>query len=112
MEFETQLEYGGHYGQGIVNVDEDGEERLFKGLAYDLHSNGKLESYLYVSGGVKEGRYVFTQAALSHPSGPCIRALRTDISWNSMKTAGCGRSLRAWPASGSRSGPMTKTGTY
>lgn len=55
VEFETQLEYGGPYGQGIVYIDHDGKEHLFTGLAYDLHPNGKLESYFYVDVGVKEG---------------------------------------------------------
>ncbi|UKS66421.1 toxin-antitoxin system YwqK family antitoxin [Rossellomorea marisflavi] len=71
VEFETQLEYGGPYGQGIVIVDEDGEEHLFTGLVYDLHSNGELESYFYVSGGVKEGRYVEF-----YPSG-AVASIRT-----------------------------------
>lgn len=74
MEFETQLEYGVPYGQGIIYIDHDGKEHLFTGLAYDLHPIGKLESYFYVDVGVKEGRYVeFYPSGVDRVGSPICR---------------------------------------
>ena len=57
-EFEEYLEYGGPYDLGIVEYTEDGKEKLFTGLAYDIYENGNIESYFYVDNGVKQGKYV------------------------------------------------------
>lgn len=57
-EFEKCLEYGGPYDLGIVEYTEDGRERLFTGLAYDIYENGNIESYFYVDNGVKQGKCV------------------------------------------------------
>ncbi|MBV6685033.1 hypothetical protein KV679_15080 [Bacillus sp. JRC01] len=91
VEFETQLEYGGPYGQGIVYIDHDGKEHLFTGLAYDLHPNGKLESYFYVDVGVKEGHYVEF-----YPSG-AVESIRT-----MHKSASHGRQLEFYKNGGIR----------
>ncbi|WP_010677571.1 toxin-antitoxin system YwqK family antitoxin [Bacillus timonensis] len=58
VEFEENLGFGGPYDLGIVEYDEDGEEKLFTGLAYDLYENGNLESYFFVENGVKQGASV------------------------------------------------------
>ncbi|MHC8521134.1 toxin-antitoxin system YwqK family antitoxin [Rossellomorea sp. H39__3] len=103
VEFETQLEYGGPYGQGIVYIDHDGKEHLFTGLAYDLHPNGKLESYFYVDEGVKEGRYVEF-----YPSG-AVESIRTmhksalmEDNWSSTKTVEYAKNLRVSLVNASR----------
>ncbi|WP_367035288.1 hypothetical protein [Rossellomorea marisflavi] len=103
VEFETSLEYGGPYGQGIVYIDHDGKEHLFTGLAYDLHPNGKLESYFYVDGGVKEGTtWNFTQAEPSSRYGRCIRVLLMEDNWSSTKTVEYAKNLRVSQVSASR----------
>ncbi|MBU5217661.1 hypothetical protein KQI67_13170 [Bacillus albus] len=58
LEFEECLEYGGPYGLGIVECADDGKEKLFTGLAYDVYENGNIECYFYVENGVKQGEYV------------------------------------------------------
>ncbi|MBJ8072435.1 MULTISPECIES: toxin-antitoxin system YwqK family antitoxin [Bacillus cereus group] len=58
LEFEECLEYGGPFGLGIVECADDGKEKLFTGLAYDVYENGNIECYFYVENGVKQGRYV------------------------------------------------------
>lgn len=58
LQFEEYLEYGGPYDLGIVEYTDDGKEKLFSGLAYDLYENGTIESYFYVKNGVKQGKYV------------------------------------------------------
>lgn len=58
VEFEEFLEYGGPYDLGIVEYTDDGEEKLFTGLAYDLYENGNIESYFLVEEGVKQGANV------------------------------------------------------
>ncbi|UTR14855.1 hypothetical protein MM221_20320 [Salipaludibacillus sp. LMS25] len=58
LEFEKCLEYGGPYDLGIVEYTDDGKEKLFTGLAYDIYENGNIESYFYVDNGVKQGKYV------------------------------------------------------
>ncbi|MBL5769225.1 MULTISPECIES: toxin-antitoxin system YwqK family antitoxin [Heyndrickxia] len=58
VEFETNLDFGGPYEQGIVEYDQNDNENLFTGLAYDLYDNGNLESYFFVENGVKQGAYV------------------------------------------------------
>lgn len=58
VEFEEYLGYGGPYELGIVEYSEEGEEKLYTGLAYDLYENGNVESYLFVKEGVKQGRIV------------------------------------------------------
>lgn len=58
IEFETSLEYGGPYDLAIVEITDEGEEKFFTGLAYDLYKNGNIESYLYIKDGVKQGKYV------------------------------------------------------
>ncbi|MGE6599699.1 toxin-antitoxin system YwqK family antitoxin [Bacillus proteolyticus] len=55
VEFEEYLGFGGPYDLGIVAYDENGEEKLFTGLAYDLYENGNLESYFFVDNGVRQG---------------------------------------------------------
>ncbi|RXZ01519.1 toxin-antitoxin system YwqK family antitoxin [Fictibacillus sp. S7] len=58
VEFEGYLEYGGPNELAIVEYSDDGQEKLFTGLAYDLYENGNIESYLCVKDGVKQGKYV------------------------------------------------------
>jgi len=58
IEFEQFLEYGGPYDLAIVEYTEDGKEKLFSGLAYDIYVNGNIESYFYVENGVKQGQFV------------------------------------------------------
>jgi len=58
LEFEECLEYGGPYGLGIVECADDGKEKLFTGLAYDVYENGNIECYFYVENVVKQGEYV------------------------------------------------------
>lgn len=53
FEFEECLEYGGFYGLGIVECVDDGKEKLFIGLVYDVYENGNIECYFYVENGVK-----------------------------------------------------------
>ena len=48
----------GPYGLGIVECADDGKEKLFTGLAYDVYENGNIECYFYVENGVKQGEYV------------------------------------------------------
>lgn len=55
VEFERSLGYGGPYDLGIVEYDEANQEKLFTGLAYDLHENGNVESYFFVDNGVGQG---------------------------------------------------------
>lgn len=57
IEFEKNLEYGGPYELGIVEYTNDGKEKLFTGLAYDIYEDGNIESYFYVVNGVKQGQY-------------------------------------------------------
>ena len=45
VELEINLGYGGPYDLGIVEYNENGEEKLFTGLAYDLYENGNIEGY-------------------------------------------------------------------
>ena len=58
IEFEEHLGYGGPYDQGIVEYTDNGKEKLYTGLAYDIYENGNIESYFYVENGVKQGKYV------------------------------------------------------
>ncbi|WP_342472615.1 hypothetical protein MHH70_04000 [Metasolibacillus sp. FSL H7-0170] len=58
VEFEKYLGYGGPHDLGIVEYTDDGKEKLFTGMAYDLYENGNIESYFYVVDGVKQGKYV------------------------------------------------------
>ncbi|MBC2103518.1 toxin-antitoxin system YwqK family antitoxin [Listeria booriae] len=58
VNFETDLDYGGEFGQGIVRYDENGEEVLYTGLAYSLYENGNIETYFWIEDGVKEGATV------------------------------------------------------
>ena len=72
-EFEECLEYGGPYGLGIVECADDGKEKLFTGLAYDVYENGNIECYFYVENGVKQGEYVelYMNGNIKHES-ECI----------------------------------------
>lgn len=55
VEYEGNLGYGGPYDLGIVEYNENGEEKLFTGLVYELYENGNIESYFFVDNGVKQG---------------------------------------------------------
>ncbi|MBC1889874.1 hypothetical protein HCA63_16070 [Listeria booriae] len=58
VNFEDNLGYGGEYDQLIVEYDNEENEFLYSGLAYDLYANGEVESYFFVKEGVKEGVYI------------------------------------------------------
>lgn len=52
------LANGGEHGLEIVEFDENDNERVFTGLAYELYENGNLESYMFVKDGIKQGDFV------------------------------------------------------
>ncbi|WP_086445358.1 toxin-antitoxin system YwqK family antitoxin [Candidatus Enterococcus lemimoniae] len=61
LEHGTNFEYlanGGKHGLEIVEFDENDNERVFTGLAYELYENGNLESYMFVRDGIKQGATV------------------------------------------------------
>lgn len=52
------LANGGSHGLEIVEFDENDNETVFTGLAYELFENGNVESYMYVKDGIKQGAFV------------------------------------------------------
>ncbi|WP_314067526.1 hypothetical protein [uncultured Vagococcus sp.] len=58
VNFEKCLTYGGLHGLSIVRYGENGEEIEFTGLAYEVYGNGNIESYMFVSEGIKQGEVV------------------------------------------------------
>lgn len=73
LEFEECLEYGGPYGLGIVECADDGKEKLFTGLAYDVYENGNIKRISNMNRSTVEGYHVeFFQNGMKKHESECI----------------------------------------